>query len=144
MKGFSLVESVLAMVIIGAGFVGVVMAIPGMARTSLLADQSIVATNLAAEALEKVMARRDCNAAGCGYASTIAAIAANGYNANPVSGFTGYVLTVTVLEVNPDADTGTDDFLDANVGSGYARVTAQVNFNNNANTIKLATMITNY
>lgn len=143
--GFSLIESVLSMLIIGAGFIVIVTSFQGSSQTSLLADQTVLAVNLAAETMEKIFAQRDCNQAGCGYASTLTAINTNHtYDDNPVSGFSDYVIDSTALEVNSDVDSGTDDFLDAQVGSGYARVTVQVSWNNNAHSISLESLIANY
>lgn len=145
MRGFSLIESTLSMLIIGAGFVAIVTSFQDSSQTSLLADQTIVASNLAAETMEKIFAQRDCNNAGCGYTSTLTSInTSNAYDYNPVTGFTGYVIDSTALEVNADADAGTDDFLDASSGSGYARVTVQVSWNNGANSISLASLMANY
>lgn len=145
MRGFSLVESTLSMLIIGAGFVAIITAFQGSSTSSLLADQTVIATNLAAETMEKIFAQRDCNDAGCGYSSTLTSVnTSNTYDYNPVSGFTGYVVDSTALEVNADADGGTDDFLDASSGSGYARVTVMVTWNNGANSISLVSLIANY
>ncbi len=144
-RGFSLIESTLSMLIIGAGFIGIVTAFQGSTQTSLLSDQTILASNLAAETLEKILAQRDCNQSGCGYASTLTSInTTHTYNYNPVTGFSGYVITSTALEVDPNISTGTDQFLTANPGSGYARVTVQVSWNNGANTISLVGLIANY
>jgi hypothetical protein len=133
------------MVIIGAGFVAIITAFQGSSKNSLLTDQTLVASNLAAETMDKIFAQRDCNNAGCKYASTLASInTSNTYDYNPAIGFAGYVIDSTALEVNPDADAGTDDFLDASAGSGYARVTVTVTWNNGANSISLVSLMANY
>ena len=145
MKGFTIIESVLALGIIGAGLLGLIYSISQINNGALLADQTIVAVNIARETLEQIIAQRDCAAAGCGYASTITSINTNKtYNANPVSGFAPFVLSTTALEVDPDSDGVVDDFLDAKSSSGYARVTATVSWNSGANSIKLETLITDY
>lgn len=145
MRGFSLIESTLSMLIIGAGFVAIITAFQGSAQTSLLADQTILASNLAAETMDRILAQRDCNNAGCGYSNTLTSInTSNTYDYNPVSGFAGYVIDSTALEVNPNANAGTDDFLDASPGSGYARITVAVSWNNGVNSISLASLMANY
>lgn len=145
MRGFSLIESTLSMLIIGAGFVAIISAFQGSSQNSLLADQTILASNLAAETMERILAQRDCNNAGCGYSNTLTSInTSNTYDYNPVSGFAGYVVNSTALEVNPNANAGTDDFLDASPGSGYARITVVVSWNNGANSISLESLMANY
>ena len=145
MKGFSLIESTLSMLIIGAGFVAIVMAFQGSSTTSLLADQTVLASNLAAETMDKIFAQRDCSSAGCGYSSTLTSInTSNTYDYNPVSGFSGYVIDSTALEVNSDSDAGTDDFLDTSSGSGYARITVVVSWNNGANSLSLVSLMASY
>ena len=54
------------------------------------------------------------------------------------------MLTTTVLEVNPDDDSGTDDFLNSSAGSGYARVSVKVAYNNNMSFAKLESLITSF
>ncbi|MBL4818280.1 MAG: type II secretion system protein [Deltaproteobacteria bacterium] len=140
MRGFSLIESVLSMTIIAAGFIGIVTAFQGSAQSSLLADQTITATYLASGTLDRIFARRDTN----GYTTTVAYINAENYDQNPVSGFSNYVLTATALEVDPDADAGNDDFLDSSPSSGYARVTVSISWDSGARSISLASLITDY
>jgi len=140
-KGFTLIEAVLSIAILGIGLVGVIYAFQGAARSSLLADQTIIATNIARGTLERIVASRDAN----GYATTLTAInTSHTYNENPATGFPGFVLNTTALEVNSGDNSATDDFLVAQVGSGYARVTATVSWNNSANSIRLVTLIVNY
>ncbi len=144
-EGFTLIEAVLSIAVIGVGLVGMLYAFQGSVNSSLVADQTVIATNIARETMERIIAQRDCNESGCGYAATLTSInTSNTYDENPVSGFAGFVLDSTALEVNPDDDDNSDDFLDASAGSGYARVTVQVSWNNGNRSIQLATLITDY
>jgi Tfp pilus assembly protein PilV len=143
--GFTLIETALSLAMIAAGLLGLVQAIGTLSPNFMLADKSIVASNIARETLEKIMAQRDCNLSGCGYRPTLTSINSTGsYNANPVSGFPDYVLTTTALEVDPDSDGSSDDFLDAMSYSNYARVTSTVSWNSGANFVKLYTLLANY
>lgn len=143
--GFTIIETVLAISLVGAGLIGLLLAHQGASSSALLADQAIIASALARETMEKILAQRDCNETGCGYASTLTSInTSNAYDANPPTGFTGYAIDATALEVNPDNDNTTDDFLDAQSGSGYARITVQVSYSNGQKSLKLTTLITDY
>ena len=143
-RGFTLIEAILAIALLAAGLYGLLYVFEGAVSTSLLADQSYVATNLARESIETIIARRDCQLSGCGYTNTLSAIQNGSYNATPVSGFTGYNITVTALEVEPGTTTADTNFTVASPGSGYARLTVVVTFNNGSNSIQLSTLLANY
>lgn len=140
MRGFTLIEVVLSIGLLAVGLVGVMISFQGAARSSILADQTVIATNLARGALERIVANRDAN----GYPSTLTAIASGTYNETGAPDFPDYSVECIALEVNPDVDGGTDDFLDASPGSGYARVTATASWNAGGNKISLFTLIANY
>lgn len=139
-KGFTLIEAVLAIGLVAIGLVGVMIAFQGAARNAILADQTVAATNLARGALEHVITQRDAG----GYTATLSSITGGSYNEASIVGLTGYALTVSASEVNPDVDPGTDDFLDAAPGSGVARVTALVSWNSGRSSIQLVTLIAQY
>lgn len=144
-RGFTLIEIVLTLAVVAAGFIGIIWAFGALSAQSLVIDQTTVAINLAHETMEKIMAQRDCNNAGCGYSATLTSInTSNTYDAASVPGFTAYAIDATALEVNPDSDGTSDDFLDASPGSGYARVTVQVRWNSGTKSVSLATLITSY
>ena len=143
-RGFTLIEGVLSIALIGIGLVGLLFAFQGSVHSSLLADQTIVAANIARETMEKIISQKDCNESGCGYAAALNSVNAQTYDENPVNGFTGFVLNTTSLEVNPDDDNSSDDFLDSQSGSGYARITVQVTWNNGGNQYVLETLLANY
>lgn len=127
--------------VMAIGLLGVIYAFHGMGESSVLADQTVVASNIARGAIEKVIAKRDAN----GYAATLAAISSGSFNQNPVTNYPPYSLTVSAYEVNPDKDVGaTDDFLDVSPGSGYARVTVNMTWNVGRNSMNLVTIIANY
>lgn len=139
--GFTLIEAVLSLAVVSVGFLGVIYAFQGVSRTSLLSDQTIIASNIARGTLEQIMQKRNSS----GYAAALTAInSSNSYDANPVVGYPGYVLDSTALEIDPDDDVGTDDFLDVSPGSGYARVTAQIFWNNGSNQVRFVTLMANY
>ncbi len=145
-KGFALLDAILGLALLSAGIFGLLYVFQGSVSASILADQTVIATNLARKTMEEIIAQRDCNLSGCGYTSTLTSI--NNtllYNQNPVTGFASYVITASAYEVNPNyISGGTDDFLSAQSGSGYARVTVTVSWNNAANAIQLVTLIANY
>ena len=145
MRGFTLIEGILSIAVIGIGVYGLLNLFPLMMHSSLLADQTVIASNLAQETLESIIAQKDCDETGCGYSATLADINTNSvYDQNPVTGFANYAVDATALEVDPDDDNSTDDFLDASPGSGIARITVQVSWNNAGNSISLYTLIADY
>jgi type II secretory pathway pseudopilin PulG len=135
--GFTLIEAVLMIAIVGGGLIGVMYVMNGGIRSSLLADQTLIASNLAREKLEQIIADR----ANKGYATTIA----TNYSDGALSGeYSEFTRTVTLTEVNPDDDSATDDFLNAQSGSGYARVTVTVSWLGGAQSVTLETILANY
>lgn len=139
-RGFTLIEAVLSLAVMAMGLLGVLYAFHGMGSSSVLADQTVTATNIARGAIEKVIAKRDAS----GYASALAAISGGTFNQNPVTNYAPFILSVAAYEVDPDDDGSTDDFLDASPGSGYARVTVTVTWNSGTKSINLVTLIANY
>lgn len=137
-RGFTLIEAALSLAILSIGLIGVMYAFKGMGTSSALADQTVIASNLARGGLEKIMAYRDAH----GYNGAIAAIANGSFDQNPVPNYVPYSLDATSLEVDPDADVAAaDDFLDASPGSGFARVTSAVSWNGGLNTLSLVMVI---
>lgn len=143
-RGFTLIEAVLSLSLLAVGLFGLLYSFQGAVSSSGITDQSYIATNLARETLETIIARRDCEQSGCGYASTLSAIQANSYNASPVTGFPGYNVTTTAVEVSPGTSSDSTNFTVPTSGSGYARVTVTVSFNNGTNTVTLVTLMANY
>jgi Tfp pilus assembly protein PilV len=143
-RGFTLIEATLALGVLAVGLMGLLYVFEDATVSSLLTDQTYIASNLAQEIAETIIANRDSNLAGGGYTSTLSSIQANSYNASPVSGFTGYNRTVTAVEVAPGSTAGPTNFTVAQPGSGYARVTITVSWNGGANSFVLYTVIANY
>jgi len=135
-KGVTLIEAVLMIALIGAGLLGVMYVFSGTTKSSLVADQTVVASNLAKEKLEQIIADR----ANKGYPVTIAANYSDGNLPPP---YDQYSRTVTIIEVDPDVDGGDDDFLDPQNGSGYARVTVTVSWSGGYS-VKLETLLADY
>lgn len=140
MRGFTLIEAVLSLAVMAVGLLGVLYAFQSMSRSSVLADQTVIASNIARATIDQIIAKRDAS----GYAAALSAITSGTFNQNPATNHPGYVVTVTAYEVDPDKDGGTDDFLDASANSGYARVTVATAWNNNANSMNLVTLIADY
>ncbi|MBI2091572.1 MAG: hypothetical protein HYT75_01065 [Deltaproteobacteria bacterium] len=136
-KGVTLIEAVLMIGIVGAGLIGIAYTMFGGPKSALIADQTVVAAHLAREKMEQILADRANN----GYATTIA----TSYSDGALTGnYSIYTRNVTITEVDSDADGGSDDFLDALAGSGYARVTTTVTWNSGNNTVKEEMLIANY
>ncbi len=123
--------------IIGAGLIGVLYVFTAGTRGSLVANQTIIASNLAREKLDQIVASR----ASAGYPATIATNFSDGVLGGAYS---PYTRNVTITEVDPDDDDDVDDFLDASAGSGYARVTVVVSFSGGVENVKLETLLSQY
>lgn len=137
MKGVTLLEALFAIIIIGAGLIGVIYLFTGGTRSAVIADQTVIASNLAREKMEQIMADR----VNKGYAATIATNYSDGQLSGDYSEFTR---NVTIMEMNPDDDDNVDDFLDPQPGSGYARVTVIVSWKGGTKSVKEETLITDY
>jgi len=133
-RGFTLIEAVLTIAIIGAGLLGVLYIFSGAGKSTLVSDNSIVAANLAREKMDQIVADR----INKGYATTIA----TSYSDGPV--LTNYTRTVTIREINPTITGTSDDFNTTQAGSGYARVTVVVGWTGATDTVKLETLIASY
>jgi type II secretory pathway pseudopilin PulG len=135
--GVTLIEAVLTIAIFAAGLVSMMYIFSGSTTSSLVADQTVTAANLAREKIEQIIADR----ANKGYAVTIA----TSYSDGQLTGnYSPYTRNVTITEVDPDVDAGTDDFLDASLGSGYARVTVTVGWSGGSHSVKEETLIADY
>jgi Tfp pilus assembly protein PilV len=134
-NGFTLIESVLAIGLIGAGLIGLISLFGNLLSPALSADQSVIASNLAKEKIEQIIADR----ASKGYPTTLT----TNYSDGQLSGaYNEFSRNVTINEVDPDDDNDSDDFLDPSPNSGYARITVVVAWGKRS--VKLETLITNY
>ncbi|MBU0505398.1 MAG: type II secretion system protein [bacterium] len=133
-RGLTLIEATLAIAIIGAGMIGMMYSFTGGSRSSVMADQTIIAANLAKEKIDEIVADRTIN----GYPATIT----TSYTDGPI--YSIFSRTVTITEVDPDDDDDVDDFLDASPGSGYARVTVAVTWTGSTEKVQMSTLIAEY
>lgn len=133
--GFTLVEAIIAIAVIGGGLIGVMYAFNSSTKASILTERTVVASFLTREKLERIVADRSTK----GYAATIA----TNYSDGQLTGnFSAFSRNVSIVEVDPDLDAGVDSFLDPLAGSGYARVTVAVTYG--TETVKLETLIADY
>lgn len=128
-KGITLIESILAMAILAAGLIGVMVVFVGGTSSSLEANTTVVAANLAREKLEEIIADRATH----GYATALS----RDYTDNPGGNYSNYTRTVTITEVD-NADLTTSE-----LGSGYARVVVVVTWGGPSG-VQLETLIADY
>lgn len=143
-RGFTIIEAVLALSLLAVGLFGLLYSFQGSMTSSLLVEQSYVATNLARATMETIIARRDSSLSGGGYADTLSAIQAGSFNQSPVAGFTGYTVTATALEVDPGTSNDATNFTVAMANSGFARVTVAATFNGGTGTLNIVSLMANY
>lgn len=130
--GFTLVDTILMMLILGVGLSGMMSFFVASNRQALDADQTVQASVLAQEKLDQVIA----NKIALGYN---AIVAANYPVENLGAPFAGLTRTTTITEVSPN------DLSTASPGSGLKRVNIVVSWGVNANqAVQLTTMVTAY
>lgn len=136
-KGLTLIEAVLTIAIVGAGLIGVVYIFSGGTKGALIANQTVIASNLAREKMEQIIADR----ANKGYAVTIG----TNYTDGQLTGaYAPFNRSVTFTSVDPDITGSNDDFNTPLSNSGYSRVTVVVTWNGGANQVKLESLIADY
>ncbi|MFY9269746.1 MAG: prepilin-type N-terminal cleavage/methylation domain-containing protein [Candidatus Manganitrophaceae bacterium] len=117
-RGFTLIEIILAVLVISIAVVGMTSAISFVGQGSLDAEATSTAKELAQEKLEQIMGDKRDMARGYAYVIT-----PGQYPAEPaVAGFTNYSRSVTVTEVNPS------DLSIPSANSGFARVGVDVSY----------------
>lgn len=128
-RGFTLIEAMLVMVVIGTAFFGFGFLFGNMSQQALKSDLSILATKLAKEKLEEVMQQK----ADSGYASVS--------SASPQSVMSGtwqFSRRVNVSYVDPTT------FANSIVDTGYKKVEAVVSWGVAAGeSVTLTTLVTN-
>ncbi len=131
MKGFTLVETVLSVFIIGVALFGLMHLFQGSVRTAADTDQAVQAASLARERLERILFDKKMN----GYDFVTQA------NYPAVENFTGafapFTRTVAIREVR-ETDLTTDQ-----ANSGYKRVTVGVQWGANGH-VTLETLATKW
>ena len=97
MSGFSLIELVLAIVMTGIAFPGIVGLFVNVASNSLASEIMTTANLLAQEQIEIIIADKAGTGSGFGYSAITSAKYAS---VNPTSPFTAYQRTVSVTTQN--------------------------------------------
>ncbi len=116
-RGFTLLEIIMAIVVLGIFAPAIIFAITAPLAQSTWDDKQVKATMLVQERMEDVFAAKANNALSLGYPSIIAA---NYPAETPVSGFTGFDRTTTITEV------AGSDLSTASSGSGFKKVQVSV------------------
>ncbi|MBT3182323.1 MAG: type II secretion system protein [Deltaproteobacteria bacterium] len=128
-KGFTIIELLLAVVIISTGLVGIMSLFDNATRGAMQLDLNVIAANLAHEKLEEIVLDKVTN----GYATLSDA----SYSfENPVTDFNAYTRNVTITEVDPQ------DLSTTQAGSGYKRVDVTVSWGNGF--VMIPTVLSNY
>ena len=128
-KGFTIIELLLAVVVISSGLVGIMSLFDNATRGAMQLDLNVIAANLAHEKLEEVVLDKVTN----GYA----ALSDASYSfENPVTDFNTYTRNVTIAEVS------SLDFATPEGGSGYKKVQVTVSWG--AGSVTVPTVLSDY
>lgn len=119
--GFTLVEIILAIIIISIGVLGLVSAISFTSGKGINAEVVSTAQTLAQERMEELLAKKR----DTGYATTPDLDIGTTITALP-SPFTGYTRVVEVCNV--DSSLGSPDCTLPDNGSGFKRITVNINY----------------
>lgn len=142
-QGFSLVEAVLTILFIGIGVIGVMTVFRGSTASALKADQTVVASNLAREVYERMLADR----LGQGYDTMVLNGASHYCNGSFGGNFSGYSCAATFQEVTapsaPDGDSN-DDFSTPDSGSDCIRVTITISWNGGSDSVEFVSLISDW
>lgn len=129
-RGFTLVEALLTVVIIGGGLVGVMALYQNATRSSMQSDLSVEAMYLARERMERVVALK----------------ASSGYGA--ISGTLNENVSIggrTFARYSQISEVQSGDFITAQSGSGYKIVQVTVSWGNAASErVILKTVLADY
>jgi Tfp pilus assembly protein PilV len=144
-NGVTLIETLFTILIIGIGLIGVLYIFGGTVSKSLVADQTVQATNLAHEKLEEIISDR----ANLGYDNVETKLINGNYSDGTLpSPYNIYTRTVTYNYINvPSAPDGNDndDFATTSIiDTGYIRVIVNISWNNGGDYINIATLLSNW
>jgi len=130
LKGFSLLEAILATLILGAGLIGGMITFQNTALSTINQDLSSIATQLANEKIESIMADKEY----LGYAYLDDEL---NYPTEHMDGeFDFFSRVVSITEVN------IDDLTTEEIGSGVKKISVTVNWGNQAfQQITMSTLI---
>ncbi|MBI1909354.1 MAG: prepilin-type N-terminal cleavage/methylation domain-containing protein [Deltaproteobacteria bacterium] len=112
--GFTFIEAILVVVILGFGLVGLMTLYSNIFTTSVVTDQTLTATYLANEKLEELIAQRELN----GYAS----LATGTTTESPVASFPNFNRTTVVSFITPSGNS----FIPSGVDVGYKQIAVTV------------------
>lgn len=131
--GFTLIETIIAMVILGIAVPPMLWSIQAAQKQRIDPMKTSKARWLAQEKLEDVIADRHSTTRGYSY------VISGNYSAeNPVSGYTGFNRSVAVVETAADL---------SSAGTGYKKVTVTVTWSDSkgqSRSLALATVVTDY
>lgn len=131
-KGITLLESVLGIMILAVGYLGLLPMMTNATAKTLNNDKYVIGSYLANDKMESIIADKNFK----GYASVTGA---NYPNENLNSSNPGYTRKTTITEVSK-ADLATPS-----AGSGYKKVEVQVTWGTTgADQYVLTTLVTNY
>lgn len=131
--GFTMIESVLALLVFSIGVVGALAISQNMVISAAAGDYRVMAGQLASEKIEQIIADKTFK----GYGTIV-----NGnYPSEPMTGeFVMFTRTTQILEVS------TSDYTTASAGSGMKRVTVTVSWTEyaGAKNISVVTLLSSH
>lgn len=130
-SGFTLIESVLALVVIGIGVFGLMNLFQGTVSNVVSTDQAIQATQLARERLERIVFDKKMN--GYDFINTANYPAVESFTGS----FSAFTRNISILEVSDSNLTTSSN------NSGYKRVTVTVAWSD-SNQVVLETLVTKW
>lgn len=131
-KGITLLESILGIMILAVGYLGLLPMMTNATAKTLDNDRYVISSYLANDKMESIIADKNFK----GYATVTAT---NYPNENMNSTNPGYTRTTTITEVSKT------DLTTPQVGSGYKKVVVEVQWGaGSAEKSTLTTLLTNY
>ncbi len=131
--GFTLPEVVMAIVVLGIALPPILFSLGKGARDAVYFEHHGIASALAQEKMEALVADRHSSNRGYPYLTN-----ANYAAENPVSGFAGYLRSVSITEV------AASDLSTASAGSGYKKVVVTVTYSNPTGSETLTCVLCNF
>lgn len=114
-RGFTFIEIILVIVLIGIAVPGLVSAVAFITNGQVNPMGTTVSTYLAQEEMEKIIARKQSTCAGCGYANIPVGLGAFA----PVAGFPNYQRKTDIERIDANLNP-------SGVDVGYKKVTVTV------------------
>ena len=131
-SGFTFVEAVIAIVVIGIGLVGLTTIFANSAQNVAGIDQSVTATYLASERLEQLISNRHAG----GYNT----VAVGTTTEASVAGFAGFSRVTTIQFVQPSGSI----FDVVQSDAGYKKIQVTVSWVAPAGSVVLESLVTNW